>query len=177
MSIRTGISAEEEKLFQLLTELRSLVQSLKNAAAVERNKFDKTFSEKRSREAHQKQDVDFDSQFSKYVYHAQSIRRCRNRMVDIDEQLVAMLNSYSNSFFYLLEKDSNIRDQCEATRDLVRRIVLYLDSVTNDNKLFQVYEVYDLLRSLVTHLDNWYIVLDATIRDLGQAFNDIVSQE
>lgn len=177
MPIRTEISNEEQELWNLLIELRDLVQSYKNSAAVERNKFDKSFNEKRSREIHQKQDINFDAQFILYNYHAQSIKRCRDKLAQIDEQLVPMLDSYNNPFFYLLEKDSNLHAHCDTTRKLARDIIFHLDAITKDNSLFQVYEVYDLLRKLFTRFDNWFFVLDKSIKDLEQAYNDILGQE
>jgi hypothetical protein len=156
-----------QNILRLYVELRGSVQSYQNIAAVERNKFDKAFNEKRARETQKKYDIDFDSKFSSYAYHAQSVRRCREKMVLVDEQLVPMLSSYSNRFFYLMEKDTNIRAHCATTRNHIRNLVLHLDAIMNDNKLFQVYKVFDSLRRLVTRFDNWYFVLNQTVADLG----------
>jgi len=176
MSNRTGVDVydDEKDLLRLYEDLRVLMQSYRNTVAIERNKFDKSYNEKRARETQEKYDIDFDNKFSSYGYHIQSIRRCREKIVNIDDALFSMRNSFADPFFYIMDKDPNIQEHCVATKASSLEVILYLDAVMKNNELFQVYKIFQLLRALVTYLDNWIFVLSKTIDNLGQAYNDMI---
>ena len=177
MPSQTDVFNEYQDILALYLRLQSVVQSYLKLVVTERNRFDKTHQEQLARDVHEKHDIDFDSNFSSYVYHIQSIRRCRATIARIDDSLFSMLNSFTDPFYNLMRKDTNVQPHCEATRNHARKTILYLDAAMNDNKLFQVYKVFDYLRILVTYFNNWIFVLDQIINDFGPTYDELLGRQ